>query len=69
MKIPTHEEFTDHIEDHLEETGEKPSAFGRRVLNDAAAIPSLMEGTDPRRATMEKIAKAIEKAIENAISS
>ena len=59
MKVPTHKEFTKHIEDHLEETGEKPSSFGRRVLGDSGAIPRLFEGTDPRLSTMHRILKAI----------
>lgn len=60
MKIPTHEEFTDYIEKHLEETGEKPSSFGRRVLNDSGAIPRLIDGTDPRLSTMHTINDEIE---------
>lgn len=59
MKIPSQKEFTDHIKGHLQETGEKPSSFGRRVLGDSGAIPRLFEGTDPRLSTMHKILKAI----------
>lgn len=59
MKVPTHKEFTDHIKDHLKQTGEKPSSFGRRVLGDSGAIPRLFEGTDPRLSTMQRILKAI----------
>ena len=47
------------LKDHLQETGEKPSSFGRRVLGDSGAIPRLFEGTDPRLSTMHKILKAI----------
>ena len=61
MKLPTHKEFTDFIKKHLEETGEKPSSFGRRVLKDSGAIPRLFEGTDPRLSTMHKIHKDITK--------
>lgn len=65
MKLPTQTEFTKHIKDHLEETGEKPSSFGRRVLGDSGAIPRLFEGTDPRLSTMHRILKAIERATKN----
>lgn len=69
MKVPTHKEFTDHIKDHLETTGEKPSSFGRRVLGDSGAIPRLFDGTDPRLSTMQRILKAIERAAKNATRS
>ena len=69
MKVPSHKEFTKHIEDHLEATGEKPSSFGRRVLGDSGAIPRLFEGTDPRLSTMQRILKAIEKAASNVTRS
>jgi len=71
MKVPSKKEFTDHIQKHLEETGEKPSSFGRRVLGDSGAIPRLIvkDGTDPRLSTMHKILKAIEKATKDVIGS
>lgn len=59
ITVPSQKEFTDHIKDHLKETGEKPSSFGRRVLGDSGAIPRLFEGTDPRLSTMQRILKAI----------
>lgn len=59
MKIPTHEEFVDHVQNHLNKSGEKPSSFGRRVLGDSGAITRLIEGTDPRLSTMQKIDRAI----------
>ena len=59
MEVPTQKQFTDHIKKHLDETGEKPSSFGRRVLGDSGAIPRLFEGTDPRLSTMHRILKAI----------
>lgn len=59
MEVPTHKEFINHIKDHLEETGEKPSSFGRRVLGDSGAIPRLFEGTDPRLSTVQRILRAI----------
>lgn len=59
MKIPTHEEFVEHVQTHLEKSGEKPSTFGRRVLGDSGAITRLFEGTDPRLSTMQKIDRAI----------
>ena len=65
MKLPTAKEFADYIKAHLEETGEKPSAFGRRVLGDSGAIPRLFEGVDPRLSTMHRILKAIEKVAKN----
>ena len=63
MKIPTHKEFTDYLKNHLDETGEKPSSFGRRVLGDSGAIPRLFEGTDPRLSTMQRILKAIARSV------
>jgi predicted transcriptional regulator len=59
MKIPSHEEFNEYVQTHLDKSGEKPSAFGRRVLGDSGAITRLMEGTDPRLSTMQKIDRAI----------
>lgn len=59
MELPTHKQFAEHIKQHLEQTGEKPSAFGRRVLGDSGAIPRLFEGNDPRLSTMRRILKAI----------
>ena len=59
MKIPTHSEFIDYVKGHLEKTGEKPSSFGRRVLGDSGAITRLIEGTDPRLSTMQKVDKAV----------
>lgn len=59
MNIPTHQEFVDYLNRHLTKTGEKPSAFGRRVLGDSGAITRLIEGTDPRLSTMQKIDRAI----------
>lgn len=61
MKIPTQKEFINYIKEHLKDTDEKPSSFGRRVLNDSGAIPRLFDGTDPRLSTMNKIDKAIKK--------
>ena len=61
MKIPTQKEFVNYIKDHLEETGEKPSSFGRRVLNDAGALSRLYGGTNPRLSTMNDIAAAIKE--------
>lgn len=58
MKIPTHQEFIEYVNKHLEKSGERPSAFGRRVLGDSAAITRL-ESTDPRLSTMQKIITAI----------
>lgn len=66
MKLPTHKQFIDHIKEHLEQTGEKSSAFGRRVLGDSGAIPRLFEGTDPRLSTMQRIVKAIARSNTNA---
>lgn len=59
IKIPTHAEFVDYLNQHLDKSGEKPSAFGRRVLGDSGAIARLIEGTDPRLSTMQKIDRAI----------
>lgn len=59
MELPSHKQFTDHIKQHLKETGEKPSVFGRRVLGDSGAIFRLFDGTDPRLSTMQRILKAI----------
>lgn len=61
MKIPSHKEFTDFIKKYLEDTGQSPSGFGRKVLNDSGAIPRLFEGTDPRLSTMHKINDEISK--------
>lgn len=69
MKLPTHREFVDYINRHLEETKQKPSAFGRRVLNDSGAVPRLIEGTDPRLSTMHTIVDAIEEDGGNATGS
>lgn len=59
MNIPTHQEFIDYLKKYLTKSGEKPSAFGRRVLGDSGAIARLIEGTDPRLSTMQKIDRAI----------
>jgi len=59
MKLPTQKQFVKYIKDYLEESGEKPSSFGRRVLGDSGAIPRLYEGTDPRLSTMHRILTAI----------
>lgn len=59
MKIPTHSEFVAFIKKYLKISGEKPSAYGRRVLGDSGAIPRLFEGTDPRLSTVNKIVKDI----------
>lgn len=59
MEIPTHKEWTEYIKAHLVRSGEKPSAFGRRVLGDSSAVTSLIEGNDPRLSTMLKIERAI----------
>lgn len=59
MEVPTHKQFAEYIKRHLDQTGEKPSSFGRRVLGDSGAIPRLFEGTDPRLSTMQRILKVI----------
>lgn len=60
VQIPSHREFVEYINSHLNKSGEKPSAFGRRVLGDSGAIARLAnEGTDPRLSTMQKIDRAI----------
>ena len=59
MKIPSHKEFIDYVKKYLEKSGEKPSSFGRRVLGDSGAITRLIEGTDPRLSTMQKIERDI----------
>ena len=65
MDIPTHKQLIDHINSHLDRTGEKPSAFGRRVLGDSGAVLRLINnGTDPRLSTVQKIDRAI-KTKEN----
>lgn len=61
MKIPSHAEFIDYLKKHLAKTGEKPSAFGRRVLGDSGAIARLIDGTDPRLSTVQKIVRTIEE--------
>lgn len=58
MKIPSHQEFIDYVNEYLEKSGEKPSSFGRRVLGDSGAIPRLAD-TDPRLSTVQKIVTAI----------
>lgn len=63
MNLPTHKEFIKYIRDHLKKTGEKPSAFGRRVLGDSGALPRLLGGTDPRLSTMHRILKDIQKNV------
>lgn len=68
MEIPTHKQLIDRINAHLNKTGEKPSAFGRRVLGDSGAVLRLINcGTDPRLSTVQKIDRAIKaKEIRNA---
>lgn len=61
MKVPTHAELIDYLKKHLTKTGEKPSAFGRRVLGDSGAIARLIDGTDPRLSTVQKIVRTIEE--------
>lgn len=58
MKIPTHQELIDFVNQYLRESDEKPSSFGRRVLGDSGAIPRLAS-TDPRLSTVQKIVTAI----------
>lgn len=67
MKIPSHKEFIDYINEYLAMSGEKPSTFGRRVLGDSGAITRLTSdeaGTDPRLSTMQKIDRAIKAGIK-----
>jgi hypothetical protein len=62
MKVPTHKELVDYINRHLDDIDEKPSRFGRRVLNDSGAIPRLIRDekpTDPQLSTVIKIVDAI----------
>jgi predicted transcriptional regulator len=59
MKIPDNKQFIAFIKKYLKETGEAPSAFGRRVLRDSGAIPRLLNGRDPRLSTVKKIADEI----------
>lgn len=59
MKIPSHKDFIDYVKGYLDKSGEKPSSFGRRVLGDSGAITRLIEGTDPRLSTMQKVDRAI----------
>lgn len=60
IKIPKIEEFVEYVNNHLAQTGEKPSMFGRRVLGDSGAITRLQnEKTDLRLSTMRKIFNAI----------
>lgn len=65
MKTPSHQELIDFIKGHLSKTGEKPSSFGRRVLGDSGAITRLIEGTDPRLSTMQKIERAVTGSIKD----
>lgn len=69
MKLPSKEQFVEHIQDHLSKTGEKPSSFGRRVLNDSGVLSRLFEGTDPRLTTMNTINDAIVKEVKNVTST
>lgn len=63
MKIPTIEEVIEDVNNHLADTGEKPSMFGRRVLGDSGAITRLQnEQTDLRLSTLHKIYNAISGA-------
>ncbi len=66
MKIPSHNDFIEYVQQYLTKSGEKPSSFGRRVLGDSGAITRLIEGTDPRLSTMQKIVKAIQEKTKNA---
>lgn len=69
MKLPTKIEFVNYVKDHLSKTGEKPSAFGRRVCNDSGVLSRLFNGTDPRLTTMITINDAIVKEAKDVIST
>lgn len=62
--LPTHEEFVKYVDDFLEKHGIKPTAFGRKFLNDSAAILRLKE-TDLRLSTIQKICAGIEQIKED----
>lgn len=65
IELPTKEQFVEYIKEHLKKTGEKPSSFGRRVLNDSGVLSRLFDGTDPRLTTMNTINDAIIKEVED----
>lgn len=69
MIIPSHAQFVQFVKNYLETTGEKPSAFGRRVMGDSGAIRRLFEGSDPRLSTMQRIVKAVNKGPTDASRS
>ena len=47
------------IERHLRATGETPSAFGLRAVNDSHIVFDLREGREVRRAVLTRIMLAI----------
>jgi hypothetical protein len=52
-----HDELLRRIERHLQESGETPTAFGRRVAKDGNLIPDLRAGRSP---TMRLAARIID---------
>jgi negative regulator of replication initiation len=69
MNIPSHEELINYIYGHLEDSGEKPSSFGRRVLNDSAAIIRLKDRSSIRMDTAKKIVDMINQEKLDVINS
>ncbi|NVK20758.1 MAG: hypothetical protein HWE30_18905 [Methylocystaceae bacterium] len=51
--------FMREIEDYLDETGTKPSSFGRIVLNDPGFVYRIRDGAECRLSTIEKVRSKI----------
>jgi hypothetical protein len=56
----TLDQFRLRVAAHLKRTGEAPSRFGRRVLNDPTWVYRLLDdGLEPKEATRTRVLKAI----------
>lgn len=55
----TPSEFLDAIEAHLIASGETPTAFGKRVMNDPGFVFAIRAGREPRFKIQQKVLKAM----------
>jgi predicted transcriptional regulator len=55
------EQFVDRVEAFLDQTGTKPTEFGRASIGDASFILNLRRGRSPTLATADKVLLHIEK--------
>lgn len=54
-----HVQLVRAIDDHLNQSGESATAFGRRVCGDPCLVPDIRSGRSPRLRLIERIMAAI----------